>query len=62
MRTKLPEFGETRIIKVFLVLPRTIERETRSLETAYIKQEYVHLCGWEDREWVDDVEYKPNVL
>jgi hypothetical protein len=56
MRTRWPDFGDTRIIKVFLVFPRTINRETRSLETAYIKQEFIHLAGWVDVEWVESEE------
>lgn len=48
--------GEIRVVKKFLIFPRTIKKETRWWETVYIKQEYE--CGggdcvWCDKEWVN---------
>ena len=35
-----PVIGTKRIIKKFLIMPRTIDLETRWLETALVEQEY----------------------
>lgn len=51
-RKKKPKLGERRVITKFLILPRTINNETRLLEKAYILQ-VLGLGGWIDKEWMD---------
>lgn len=52
MRRKKAVFGDMRVIKRFLVLPKKINNEIRWLETAYIKQGYSGY-EWVDCDWVD---------
>jgi hypothetical protein len=54
------ESGDIRIKEKFLILPRTISRETRWLEKVRIKQRFefyldviLPLSEWTDIEWVD---------
>jgi len=62
MRWIKPEIGSTRIVKKFLIFPKTINEDTRWLETVYYRQAYVYdtrACQgdnlwWADMEWVDD--------
>ena len=52
---KYPEWGDTRCIKKFLLLPHTIAGETRWLEWVKIEQEYkshATTAGYEKR-WSD---------
>lgn len=54
MRWKEPKSNDQRIIKKFLLSPKTIKGETRFLEIAYITQEYLLGCFgyfWKDIEW-----------
>ena len=57
-----PNQGDSRVIERFLYLPRTIQGETRWLETAWIDQVYFMVSkpigkfermvpGWVDRSW-----------
>ena len=57
MRWNTPEkvYTGTRVIKRFLLFPRTINGETRWLEWAEIEQEnilYMDCDHWEDVEWI----------
>jgi len=48
--------GNTRVVKKFLLLPKSISEETRWLEIVKIKQTfkcYYDGCFWEDTEWLD---------
>lgn len=65
MRITLPKDGETRIVKGFLFLPKTLwnprkkQTETRWLEGASWKQVYDSsgdFSMWISEEWVDDEE------
>lgn len=57
MRKVEPEHGATRIVSRFLWLPLTMDHETRWLEWALIRQEYVRANGpeqisrWHDEAW-----------
>ncbi len=46
------KYGDSRVIRRFLLVPRSIHPETRWLEFATIRQEYCSYY-WVDREWVD---------
>ena len=62
MKFKLKKYrvGDERVIKKFLLIPRTIESETKWLEFAEILQEYIEDWNsfqgthyrWVDRSWV----------
>jgi len=57
-----PNLGDSRVIERFLYLPKTIQGETRWLETAWIDQVYCEVmvnrgkfnqpeAQWKDRTW-----------
>jgi hypothetical protein len=51
-----PHFHEMRIIKKFLWFPKTLDGETRWLETCHIEQRYYLPNGygcWKDIRWVE---------
>lgn len=59
---KTPENGATRIIRIFLLFPRTINFETHWLEMAHIRQKFMrfrdtkwghHNGIWQDEGWED---------
>lgn len=58
-KIKIPNDGDTRIIKVFLIRPLRIGNEERWLEVTQIKQVYrgrktpLSERGWINTEWVD---------
>ncbi len=71
MRWNKPKPGDTRVVKKFLWLPRTINGETRWLEWGRVGQElkkvmradfyalyYAH--EWVDVRWVDDYLHDPS--
>ena len=47
-----PKPGDTRVVKKFLLLPLTVDGETRWLEWAWVKQVYGAVEWW-DREWAE---------
>ena len=52
-----PKDGDTRVVTRFLFLPCRIENESRWLEIASVKQEYVwgwYEGWWVNTEWVGD--------
>ena len=61
MRWTKTEIGSTRIVKKFLIFPKTINEDTRWLEKVYYRQNYIYdtrACQgddlrWEDMEWID---------
>lgn len=53
MRWNKPTQGDMRIIKRFLLLPKTIKSEARWLEFAYIRQYYHSYNGWMNETWVE---------
>ncbi len=53
MRWHRPKTGDTRIIKKFLLLPKTIGNQTRWLEWANIVQKYAYYERWYDYRWLD---------
>lgn len=52
MRWSNPKNGDIRIIKRFLLFPKTVNNVTIWLETAYIKQEYKSFNRlWYNSDW-----------
>lgn len=49
MKFTKPEYGTTKIVRLFAILPIAIEKETRWLEWVKIRKEYVFdmSSGWE---------------
>ncbi len=46
-------FGDIRVVKKFLLFPRTIGNVTRWLEFAVIQERKIHNNMWEDMKWMD---------
>lgn len=62
MRFKTHKPGDTRIRKVFLWFPdeawiNETDRETRWLETAYLRQYYTNVGVWETNCFLTEAEY-----
>ena len=58
MRWFEPYHHQERVVKYFLIVPRTICRETRWLETVYIQQWYSKWKqDWFDIDYVTEEEY-----
>lgn len=58
-----PRVGDTRIVKRFLLFPKTLNEETRWLEWAEIMQGFScfyswdeHTFYWEDLDWLSNIE------
>jgi hypothetical protein len=51
---KYLEHGERRIIRTYLLLPKSIDGEVRWLESANILQQFTYTLGWSDIEFIDD--------
>ena len=63
IKAPFPEQGQKRTIQVFLWWPRTIQRETRWLESAQIIQRCYGGGVWLDCEWAqDEIEAKAGVV
>lgn len=61
-KKKAPDYGDRRIISEFLFFPKTLDGETRWLESAKIRQSYHPgsvLGGWVDQEWHNDGDEVP---
>lgn len=54
MRKEMPQYGDKRIIKKFLLLPKTIDYERRWLENAEIEQYFDRYARmWKSYKWVN---------
>jgi len=54
-RSKIPIYGDKRIVKRFLLFPMRLGRDARWLEIAYILQEWN--VGWNNERWTDSDTY-----
>lgn len=53
LKNKKFNVGETKVVKKFLILPLTVDREFRWWEFAVIEYTYTHLFGWIPTRWLN---------